>query len=359
MSFFSTFLDLLELPKVAAPYILHPLTAAETFFPHMQPISWFANQVPFVPENDVESLAGKVILVTGGNAGLGQETVYQLARHGPAKIYLTARSRQKYEDAIKQIRQRLHDSGIELQTELEYLQLDLSDAASINNAAHEVLSGPENRLDILILNAGIMATPPSRTAAGYDLQLGTNHIGHFVLTKLLLSLLEHTAASVPGADVRVVTVSSEAYHIAPSNFLDLIEDQEKLCRSRPYTRYGVSKTANILFAAELARRCNSKNILSVSLHPGLIMTGLYAHTKDANLLVKYSLQPVANLVFDDVAHGALSQIWCAAGAKRDELVNGAYYTPVGRRRAIALVDDADAATMVWEWTEKQASILLG
>lgn len=358
MSFLSTLLDLLELPKVAAPYILHPLTAAETFFPHIQPVSWFANKAPFVPENAIEGLVGKVILVTGGNAGLGQETVYQLARHGPAKIYLTARSRQKYEDAIKQIRQRFQDCGTELQTELEYLQLDLSDAASIKNAAHEILSDPKHRLDILILNAGIMATPPSKTAAGYDLQLETNHIGHFLLTKLLMPLLEHTAASVPGADVRVVTVSSEAYHIAPSNFLDLIEDQERLCHSRPYTRYGVSKTANILFAVELARRYNSKNILSVSLHPGLIMTGLYAPAKDANLLVKYSLQPVANLVFDDVAHGALNQIWCAAGAKRDELINGAYYTPVGRRRAIALVDDADAASRLWEWTEIQASILL-
>lgn len=346
------FRDLFDLPKIVVPYLFHPLTAAEVFLPHARPIAWLAHSNTFDPDKDIPALSDKVILVTGGNAGLGRETVYQLARRRPAKIYLTARSREKARDAIEEIQQRLEESGDFSRTNIEYLNLDLSDLDSVKKAALEILT-KERRLDLVILNAGIMATSPSKTKFGHDLQLGTNHVGHFLLIKLLLPLLDHTSSASPDSDVRIVTVSSEAYRIAPANFVDLIEDHERLCSSSDYTRYGISKAANILFASEMARRLGSKKITSVSLHPGLILTQLYEPTRNANFVVRLGLPAAARLLFDDVPHGTLGQLFLAASAKKDELVNGAYYTPVGKRRPIALTEDAEQAGRLWRWTEDQ------
>lgn len=344
--------DLFELPRIIAPYILHPLTAAEVFLPHARPVSWFTQSGAFLPERDVPSLKNKVILVTGGNAGLGKESIYQLALAGPAKIYLAARSRVKAETAMQEIEDWLRKTSSGAHPDIEYLELDLCDLQSVQNAAKTVLSR-ETRLDILMLNAGIMATPPSRSKNGHEIQLCTNHIGHFLLTSLLLPLLERTASQFEDSDVRVVTVSSEAHHLAPSNFLDIIEDHDKLCSASPYTAYGVSKASNILFAAELARRYEEKRILSVSVHPGIILTDLYTPGSDSNFLLKVGLPPIAYFLFDDVKHGALNQIWCGAGARRSELVNGAYYTPVGRIRNSTLMNNKADGQRLWEWTTKQ------
>lgn len=344
--------DLFELPRIVAPYILHPLTAAEVFLPHARPVSWFTRSSDFLPDRDIPSLKDKVILVTGGNAGLGKESICQLALAGPAKIYLAARSRAKAENAIRDIKDWLSKTSSDAHPEIEYLELDLCDLRSVQNAAKTVLSRA-TRLDILMLNAGIMATPHSRSHSGHEIQLCTNHIGHFLLTNLLLPLLERTASQFEDSDVRVVTVSSEAHHLAPSNFLNIIEDHDKLCSASPYTAYGVSKTANILFAAELARRYEDNRIKSVSVHPGIIFTDLYTPGSNSNFLLRVGLPPVAYFLFDDVKHGALNQIWCAAGAKRGELVNGAYYTPVGRIRTSTLTSDEADGKKLWAWTSKQ------
>lgn len=343
--------DLLDLPKILLPYIFHPLTAAEVFLPHFRPVSWLTKPDVFSPEQDIPSLQEKVIIVTGGNAGLGEETIFQLLQHEPAKVYLAARSQEKARTAINRIQQRLIEQKAATPAALQWLQLDLSDLKSVQAAAEEVLRN-ERRLDIIVLNAGIMASPPSKTPSGHDLQLGTNHIGHFLLVKLLVPLLEHTASSVIDSDVRVITVSSEAHHLAPTNMFDLIVNHERLCSSSNYTRYGVSKAANIVFAAEFARRYESSRILSVSLHPGIILTNLYSYTKDTNLLVRCGLPPVAHFLFDDVRHGSLNALWCAS-ARRDSLSNGKYHTPVGRARPSYWAEDRELARKLWSWTEEQ------
>ena len=232
--------------------------------------------------------------------------------------------------------------------DIEYLPLDLASLKSVRRAAEQV-NVSSSRLDILILNAGIMAVPPGKSESGHDIQLGTNHIGHFQLTKLLLPLLEKTA-SKPGSDVRVITVSSEAFNMSPN--IDTIISTEKLTATGPWARYGASKAANILFAAELARR--SPALKSVSLHPGLIKTDLYLPNQEANTVLKYGLALVGPLVMQDVPHGAHNQLWAAAGSKREQLMDGVYYTPVGAAKTgNKFAADKVAAKKLWDWTEQE------
>ncbi|KAI9872796.1 MAG: hypothetical protein M1823_008080, partial [Watsoniomyces obsoletus] len=148
--------------------------------------------VKFNPSTDIPSLKDKVILVTGGNIGLGYESILQLSQHSPAHIYLAARSEPKAVAAIKSLRDAVPNGP-----PISFLPLDLSSFASIKSASKSFTSS-NSRLDILINNAGIMACPPGLTSEGYELQFGTNHLGHALLTHLLLPTLRKTAAA--GAD---------------------------------------------------------------------------------------------------------------------------------------------------------------
>ncbi|KAL8870601.1 MAG: hypothetical protein Q9174_003395, partial [Haloplaca sp. 1 TL-2023] len=142
--------------------------------------------VKFDPDQDIPDLSGKVILVTGGNAGLGKEAVLQLAKHKSSRIFLAARTASKGESAIEEIKQVVPSANITL------LKLDLCSFKSISAAAEEFKS-QSKRLDVLMNNAGIMATPLAETEEGYESQFGTNHMGHALLTKLLLPTLLSTA----------------------------------------------------------------------------------------------------------------------------------------------------------------------
>jgi NAD(P)-dependent dehydrogenase (short-subunit alcohol dehydrogenase family) len=336
---FSNLQDIQPLTGLLTPYTFRPITAIQVYFPNM----WPFNGKPFNPEADISDLGNKVILVTGGNTGIGKETILQLAKHNPAKVYLAARTESKARDAIKSI-----ETALSKPIDIEYLPLDLSSLKSVRQAA-EIVNASTSRLDILILNAGIMAVPPGTTEFGHDIQLGTNHIGHFQLTKLLLPLLEKTAA-MPGSDVRIISVSSEANHMAPS--IDTITSTEKLTATGPWTRYGASKAANILFAAELARRYPA--LKSVSLHPGMIKTDLYLPNQDINIIFKYGFALLGPLILRDVPEGAHNQLWAAAGAKREELVDGAYYTPVRRSHADnKFAKDKAGGKKLWDWTEAE------
>ncbi|KIW96742.1 uncharacterized protein Z519_02133 [Cladophialophora bantiana CBS 173.52] len=324
------------------PYALHPLLAIEVLHPGFASMWPFGTSSPFVPATSIQSLAGKVILVTGGNNGIGKETVLQLAKHSPQKIFLASRTESKGRDAVESIKAQTSRD-----VDIEYLPLDLTSLPSIKQAADQVVSHSD-RLDILVLNAGIMAVPAAKTAAGQDVQMGTNHVGHFLLTKLLLPTMEKTAKE-RHADVRVISVSSEAWNMAPS--LDSILSTEKLTATGPWTRYAASKAANIMFAAELARRYPA--LTSVSLHPGIIKTDLYIPNTKTNPIMKYGAMIFGPLMFQTVEAGALNQLWAAAGAPKEELVNGGYYTPVGKHRPNKWSKDADAGQKLWEWTEKE------
>jgi len=292
-----------------------------------------------------------------GNAGLGKETVLQLARHNPARIYLAARTEAKAIAAIKSIQDELSTSSSSPPTvDIQHLPLDLASLSSVQRAA-EQLKQHSSRLDLLILNAGVMTEAAITTPDGYEIQFGTNHVGHFLLTKLLLPVLLKTAQS--GAEVRVVTVASAANCLAPANMglPEAMSSTERLLRLSTWERYGISKAANILFASELARRYPV--IKAVSVHPGIVSTQLYDGTRKSNQIAKYGLSVVTRLVFRSVRSRTLNQLWAAAGARQDELVNGGYYTPVGQKVSNRFVQDDELAKQLWEWTETDLSKKLG
>ena len=155
---------------VLIPNLHHHIVSNQSYFSEVFNMSPSSNPNEFIP-----SLKDKVILVTGGNIGLGKETILQLAKHKPAKIYMASRTESKARDAIKSINAQLKEPA-----SIEYLPLDLSSLKSVQAAAQHV-NASSQRLDILILNAGIMAVPATKTESGHDIQLGTNHIGHFTL----------------------------------------------------------------------------------------------------------------------------------------------------------------------------------
>ncbi|KAJ5897834.1 hypothetical protein N7504_008122 [Penicillium tannophilum] len=298
--------------------------------------------VCFNPDKDILDLTGKVVLVTGGNAGLGKETVLQLAKHNPEKIFLGARTESKATDAIKEIK-----SSVSNDVEITWIPLDLTSTDSIRKAAESFIAQSE-RLDILILNAGVMSLPPGETDLGHEIQLGTNHTGHFLLTKLLLPTLLKTAEE-PHSDVRVVSLSSVGHNLAPS-FATML-DQEKLKKVNTNARYGASKAANILFAAELSRRHPS--ITSVSVHPGVIFTDLYQSIGSRTPLFSLGSKTL-QLMGSTVQQGAYNSLWAAAGAKKKDIVNGGYYVPVGNlKRDNKFARSVDMGRQLWEWTEAE------
>ncbi|KAK1045124.1 hypothetical protein LTS16_006673 [Friedmanniomyces endolithicus] len=322
----------------------------------------------FDPSKDIPTLAGKVVLVTGGNAGLGKETVLQLAKHEPKEIFLAARTRSKAEAAIAEIKVAIPKVNI------TFLELELSSFASVKQAAKD-FQARSDRLDILINNAGVAALSYSTTKDGFEIQFGTNHMGHALLTQLLLPTLLETA-ELPDADVRVINVSSKGHMFAPPS--GIVYEQAALEKLEPLGRYGHSKLANILHARELQRRHPS--ITATAVHPGgkivridyrgrylwlmlfatVIITDIYETYSKTSLAMRY-LAPVVKAVASygilpdvyDVAGGALTQLW-AATASREKVRSNYYWTPVGVKNAgTKFAQDADLAAQLWEWTTKE------
>ncbi|RAH59157.1 short-chain dehydrogenase/reductase family protein [Aspergillus piperis CBS 112811] len=316
-----------------------PVESYCSFGPTVSEITFGLLGYSFNPERDINDLSGKVVFVTGGNAGLGKETVLQLARHRPSRIYLAARNATKAEDAIASIQEQVPSADI------RHIALDLSSFKSIRAAAEQFTSECD-RLDLLVLNAGIMNCPPALTEEGFEIQFGTNHVGHFLLTQLLLPTLQRTVEL--SRDVRVVTLASAANVAAPP--YDVMTSTPALLADHTLTRYSASKAANILFASELARR--HPEILSVAVHPGSVVSDLWDHTIKTGVVAKYTIGAI--LAFSrSIRSGALNQLW-AAGARRELLTNGAYYVPIGvHATGNRYAKDVDMARRLWEWTEQQ------
>ncbi|KAL4952208.1 hypothetical protein BDW69DRAFT_195850 [Aspergillus filifer] len=319
------------------------ITAAARFVAaNLNPANYIGG-VSFRPERDIPDLSGKVVLVTGGNTGLGKESIRQILLHNPSQVFLAARTESKARDAIADLESTAPN------VKLTWLPLDLSSVKSIAEAA-ELFKQHADRLDVLLLNAGVMSLPPGETDLGHEIQLGTNHTGHFLLTKLLLPVLLKTAEE-PGSDVRVVSLSSIGHNLSPE--FEFILDQKKLKECNTHARYGASKAANILFAAELARRYPS--LTAVSVHPGIILTDLYTPIRAINPFAGVGLK-ILSVFGTKVEQGAWNQLWAGFGAKKEELVNGAYYVPVGNGKpGNRFVVDADKRRKLWEWTEEELS----
>ncbi len=205
-------------------------------------------------------LSGKVALITGGSSGLGQETARVLAERG-AHVILTARDMARGDEVAAGIRASTGNRQVEAE------ELELGSLERIRAFARRFLASHPT-LHLLVNNAGVMACPPAKTADGFELQFGSNHVGHFLATCLLAPAL------LRGAPSRVVSVSSRGHHISPVVFEDIQFEQ------RPYDKwlsYGQSKTANILFAIGLEHRLGVRGVHANSLHPGGILTQLGRH----------------------------------------------------------------------------------
>jgi NAD(P)-dependent dehydrogenase (short-subunit alcohol dehydrogenase family) len=361
--------DIVATTGFATYSLRHPRESLSSFGPTLNEATFGLLGASFQPDRDIRNLDGKVVLVTGGNslssstasqstdamdlagnAGIGKETILQLAKHNPSRIYMAARTESKAREAIESLQGRLSSPA-----DIRYLPLDLSSFKSIRAAADKFQAN-NDRLDILILNAGTMGNPPTKTEEGFEVQFGTNHIGHYLLTKLLLPTLQrtvdHDRAKGEIPDVRVVTVASAAHVVGPTTFEEMVSTPGLLAGST-WTRYGASKSANIFFAAELARR--HSDILSVAVHPGAVNSGLYEHTKDLGWMMKYGVTFTGSMFFRTVTSGAINSLW-AVGTQKDNLVNGAYYSPVGYRcGGTAFVQNADVARKLWDWTDEQVS----
>ena len=210
--------------------------------------------------DDIPDLKGKQAFVTGVTSGLGEKTVLELARNG-ARVVLAARAEHKLLATMNDIQRALPNA------ELVPLIVDLADLGSIRRAAKEAHDfGP---IDILINNAGVMATPHRRTVDGFELQFGTNHVGHFALTGLLFPQLAEAEAA------RVVTVSSQAHRLVRS--VPLTDPRHDQRRYRKWPAYAESKLANLLFAFELERRARAAGtrVSSMAAHPGYAATNLF------------------------------------------------------------------------------------
>jgi NAD(P)-dependent dehydrogenase (short-subunit alcohol dehydrogenase family) len=281
------------------------------------------------------SLAGKKAIVTGANSGIGTETARVLALSG-ADVVMACRSASA--DAVARGVQATLPSG---SGGLEVRRLDLSDFASIRAFA-EPLIAEERSLDILINNAGIMATPFGTTTQGTELQVGTNHVGHVLLTKLLLPLLSASASA------RVVNVSS-ALHTR-GNGERLLETLTRdpawtMRRYVPFDAYGDSKLANVLFTRELAKVLPS-SIAAFSLHPGVIPTNLTRSMGAAGAVFR----TVGAIFTKTIEQGAATTVFAATARELDGR-SGAYLSDCAVRRASSQGSDDKLASRVWTATE--------
>lgn len=314
----------------------------------------------FHPSTDIPTLTDKVILVTGGSDGLGKQTIQQLASHSPARIYLAARNPTKAESALQEVHS---NSGSDC-APISILTLDLSSLDSVKAAAAEMLAR-ETRLDILITNAGVMGAK-GVTQDGYEIQFGVNHVGHALLIRLLLPLLLATAAreDVLLGETRCVVLASEAEKFAPRTDPYPFEKLRTTCDDlSAFTRYGISKLANLHYAAQLARRYPEAEtgVRFVSVHPGGVSTNLGDLVRGWPLTEKV-IRKVAAWVIGlvPVEQGAWGQLWAATwpvGKRTEEFGeprSGTYYCPVAvEGKGSQLAYDEAKARELWEWTEKE------
>lgn len=250
-----------------------------------------------------------------------------------------ARTASKAEAAIAKIKEEVPSANI------TFLELDLASLESIKKAA-DTFSASSNRLDVLMNNAGVMALPPSTTHDGYEIQFGTNHIGHALLTKLLLPMLQRTAEEQ--GDVRIVNVSSAGHGMPPNGGLALKDATTDMNSYGTWVRYGHSKLANILFTRELAQRYPA--IKSAALHPGGIDTGLSLGFQNSHPWLAILLRPVV-LFLKTPQQGALTQLFAATSSN---VISGQYYIPTAiENPGSKYSQDKGLAKELWEWTESE------
>ncbi|KAJ6564688.1 NAD(P)-binding protein [Mycena capillaripes] len=276
----------------------------------------------FLPERDMPDLSGKIALVTGGNTGIGYHTVKQLLLKN-AKVYLAARSPEKAAAAIKSLTEETNKTAI-------FIELDLADLPSVRRGAEAFLA-QESRLDLLFNNGGVMNCPTDMlTAQNHDLQFGTNVIGHFFFTELLLPALTESHRET-NVRARVINTTSIGHQLSPGRGIEFVSlkggpERDAWIKQAgstlgPWRLYGESKLGNI-FVSNYLSRMHGDELVSCAVHPGGIKTELGRHSGNF-------LQVAANVFAFPAPMGAFTQLWGATMVSPEE-INGQYLIPWGK-----------------------------
>ncbi len=280
-----------------------------------------------------DAMAGKVVLITGGNAGIGKETAVALASMG-AQVTITARDPVRGRAALDEIRGR---GG---RADAEVMALDLARLASVRELAAE-FAGHHDRLDVLVNNAGLMLSSRRRTVDGYEMTFQVNHLGHFLLTQLLHDRL------VAGAPGRVVNVSS-AGHKSARHGLDF-DDLQSERRYRGFGVYAKTKLANILFTRELARRWDGSGVTANAVHPGFVASS-FGRDGDTGALGKLTFPLLKPFALNSI-QGAQTSVYVASAPEVEGITGGYWVKSAPASPSTAAQDDA-AAARLWEVSEQ-------
>ncbi|TDG47115.1 hypothetical protein AWZ03_006552 [Drosophila navojoa] len=285
----------------------------------------------FTKETDESN---KVVIVTGSNTGIGKETVRELARRG-ATVYMACRDMKKCEEAREEI---------VLETKNKYVycrQCDLASMDSIRNFV-STFKREQEKLHILINNAGVMRCPRTLTADGFEMQLGVNHLGHFLLTNLMLDILKKSAPS------RIINVSSLAHTRGEINMTD-VNSEKSYDEAKAYNQ---SKLANVLFTKELARRLEGTGVTANALHPGIVDTDIFRHMSFfSNFFAGLFVRPLFWPFVKSVRNGAQTTLYAALDPDL-EGVSGAYFADCKIQEPAPAATDMQVAKWLWAVSEK-------
>ena len=282
---------------------------------------------------DPVSMAGRTVVVTGGNSGVGKATAVALASLG-ARTVITARNEQRGREALDDIRRSSGSDQVEL------VLLDLADLAAVRDASAEMLERYEE-IHVLVNNAGLVLSARTETVDGLEATLATNHLGPFALT---MHLQDRLIASAPA---RVVNVASTAHRSARGGMgFDDLQSQQHY---RGMQVYGRSKLANILFTNELARRLSGTGVTANSLHPGTVATG-YARDGDATGFLAFGVKVIKPFILTP-EKGARTSVYLASSPEVAE-VTGEYFVKCKPRTPSRAARDEDAAARLWSVSEE-------
>ena len=282
-----------------------------------------------------KDLTGQIVIVTGSNQGIGKETAFGLAKLG-ATVILACRDATKTAVTVDEIKQKTNNNKV------EFMKLDLSDLKSIRNFSQE-FKKRYSKLNILVNNAGLLSTERKVTKDGFELVFGTNHLGHFYLTTLLLDTIKQSAPS------RIVNVSSMMSEDAKMNWDDLMSEKDY----SNFTVYSQSKLANVLFTKELQRRLQNTSVKTVSLDPGFVHTNIMdtMGAKGCAKAVLVLLIPVRWLFGKSPKSGAKTSLYCSL-VDHTSLKEGAYYQDCKVKPGNKLAKDEESCKRLWDLSEK-------
>ena len=282
-------------------------------------------------------LDGKTVIVTGANTGIGKETALDMAKRG-ARVILACRDMDRANTAAEHIRKLSGNGNVDVE------KLDLASFDSIREFS-EKINSKEEKIDILINNAGIMMCPKWKTKDGFEMQFGTNHLGHFLLTNLLLDKIKSSAPS------RIINVSSLAHEKGNMNWDDLNWEQSY----EPQEAYRQSKLANVLFTKELATKLKGTDVVTFSLHPGVVRTELGRYFADVFgwkfYIIKFFLLPISFWLFKNSHEGAQTTIYCAVDENITSL-SGMYFSDCAPKKMLPHALNKNDAKKIWEISEK-------